>query len=46
MDDIATAGKAEHVRKGINSSARTEKEKKISFCLKKTQYMIVKTGRE
>ena len=44
MDDIATAGKAEHVRKCINSCARTEKKEKISFCLKKTQYMMVKTG--
>ena len=46
MDDIATAGKAEHIRKGINNRARREKEKKISFGLKKTKYMIVKTGRE
>ena len=46
MDDIATAGKAEHIRKGINNCARMEKEKKISFGLKKTKYMIVKTGRE
>ena len=46
MDDIATASKAEHIRKGINNCARMEKEKKISFSLKKTKYMIVKTGRE
>ena len=46
MGDIATAGKAEHIRKGINKRARIEKEKKISFGLKKTKYMIVKTGRE
>ena len=46
MDDIATADKAEHIRKGINNCARMEKEKKISFGLKKTKYMIVKTGRE
>ena len=46
MDDIATAGKAEHIKKGINKCARMEKEKKISFGLKKTKYMIVKTGRE
>ena len=32
--------------KGINCCERTEKEKKISFCLKKTKYMMVKTGRE
>ena len=46
MDDIATAGKAEHIRKGIKNCARMEREKKISFGLKKTKYMIVKTGRE
>ena len=46
MDDIATVGKAEHIRKGINNCARMEKGKKISFGLKKTKYMIVKTGRE
>ena len=33
MDDIATAGEAEHIRKGINNCARMEKEKKISFNL-------------
>ena len=46
MDDIATAGKAEHVRQDINNCAWMEKEKNISFGLKKTKYMIVKTGRE
>ena len=33
MDDIATSGEAEHIRKGINNCARMEKEKKISFGL-------------
>ena len=42
----ATAGKAEHIMKGINNCARMEKEKKIRFGLEKTKYMIVKTGRE
>ena len=37
MDDIATSGKAEHIRKGINNCTRMEKEKKISFGLKKTR---------
>ena len=46
IDDIATAGTVEHIRKGINSYVRMEKEKKISFGLKKPKYMIVKTGRE
>ena len=42
----ATAGNAEHIMKGINNCARMKKEKKISFGLEKTKYMIVKTGRE
>ena len=46
MNDIATASKAEHVRKGINNCARMEKDKKISFGLTKTKYMIVRTGQE
>ena len=35
MDYIATAGKAEHIRKGINNCTRMEKRKKTSFSLKK-----------
>ena len=31
MDSIATAGKAEHKKKGINNCARMEKEKKGKF---------------
>ena len=41
IDDIATAGKTEHIRKGKINCARMEKEKKISSGLKKTKYMIV-----
>ena len=39
MDDIATVGKAEHIRKGIKNCARMEKEKKIIFGLQKTKYI-------
>ena len=46
MDNIATTGKTEHVRQGINNCARMEKEKKISFGLQETKYMILKIGRE
>ena len=46
IDDIVTADKAEHIRKSIKNCAKMEKEKKISFGLKKTKYMIVKTGTE
>ena len=35
MDDIAIACKAEHIEKGINNCTMKEKEKKISFGLKK-----------
>ena len=37
MDDIATASKAEHIRKGINNYERMKKEKKISIVQKKTK---------
>ena len=43
---MTTAGKAEHIRKGINNCARMEKEKKISFGLRKTKYTIIKTERK
>ena len=46
MDVIATKGKTEHVRQGINNCTRMEIEKKISFGLKKTKHMIIKKGRE
>ena len=40
MDDIATAAKTEHIRKGI------QLHKDGSHGLNKTKYMIVKTGRQ
>ena len=46
MDDIATAGNTEHIRKDIKNCAGMEKEKKIIFGLKKTKYMVAKTRRE
>ena len=46
MDDVAAAGKAEHVKMGIKNCAKMEREKKISYGLKKSKYMIVKTGKE
>ena len=39
------AGKAELIRKGINNCARMGNGKKISYGLKKTEYMIVKNRR-
>ena len=35
MDGIATAGKAEHIRKGINYCGIMERKKKVTFGLKK-----------
>ena len=46
MDDISPAGGAEQVRKGIRNCARMEVEKKMKYGLKKTRYMIMKTGKE
>ena len=46
VDDIATVGKSEHIKKDTDNFARMEKEKKISFGLKKTKCMIVKIGRK
>ena len=46
MDDIAAAGGIAEIRKGIRNCAKMEKEKKIRYGLKKTKYMMVKTGKE
>ena len=35
MNDIATSGKEEHIRKIISNGARIEQEKKMSFGLRK-----------
>ena len=44
MDDIAAAGGIRE-RKRIRICAKMEKEKKMSYGLKKTKYMMVKTGK-
>ena len=44
MDDIAAAGRIAEIRKGIRNCAKVEKEKKMRYGLKKTKYMMVKTG--
>ena len=46
MDNIAAAGGIAEIRKGISNCAKMEKEKKMRYGLKKTKYMIVKTGKE
>ena len=46
MDYIETVCKAEHIRKGKKIRAMMEKKQEISFDLKKTRYMIVKTGEQ
>lgn len=35
MNDIATSGKEEHIRKSISNGTRIEQEKKMSFGLRK-----------
>ena len=40
MDDIAMAGKAEHIRKGINNCARMEKEKNMFWSKENKIYDI------
>ena len=46
MDDIATAGGIAEIRQGIRNCAKMEKEKKMRYGLKKTKYIMVKTGKE
>ena len=46
MDDISTTGGIVEIKKGINNCAKLEKEKKMKYWLKKTKYMMVKTGKE
>ena len=46
MDDIGAAGEIAEIRKGIRNCARLEKEKTVRYGLKKTKYMMVKTGKE
>ena len=46
VDDVMKAGNADDVRKAIRNFAEVEKLKKITYGLKKTNYMIIRTGRE
>ena len=46
MDDIAAAGTADSIRKGIQNCRRMEAEKKVIHELKKTKYMVINTGEE
>ena len=43
MDDMA-AGDHDHVNKAVKSCRNMEETKKFTYGLKKTKYMIVKTG--
>ena len=45
MDDVMSAGTAEEIRKAIRNFAEMEKLKKFTFGLKKTKFMIMKTGK-
>jgi hypothetical protein len=46
VDDVMSAGTAEEVRKAIRNFAEMERRKKFTYGLKKTKYMVMKTGRE
>ena len=46
MDDISAAGGIAEIRKGIRNCAKMEKEKKMRYGLKKTKYMMLKTGKD
>ena len=46
MDDISVAGSAEEVQKGIRNCKEMETKKKMKYGLKKSKYMVVKTGKE
>ena len=46
VDDAMSAGTAEEIRKAIRNFAEMEKRKKFTYGLKKTKYMVIKTGKE
>ena len=46
MDDIAAVETADNIRKGIQNCKKMKIEKKIIYGLKKTKYMVIKTGME
>ena len=45
VDDVMSAGTAEEVRKAIRNFAEMERRKKFTYGLKKTKYMVIKTGK-
>ena len=46
VDDVMSAGTAEEIRKAIRNFGEMETLKKFTYGLKKTNYMIIETGRE
>lgn len=46
VDDVMTAGNAEESRVAIRSCKMMEQQKKFTYGLKKTKYMILNTGKE
>ena len=46
VDDVMSAGNADSARKCIRSLKEMETKKKFTFGLKKTNYMIIDTGKE
>ena len=46
VDDVMSAGTADDIRRAIRNFAEMEIQKKFTYGLKKTNYMVIKTGRE
>ena len=46
VDDVMSAGSADDGRKAIRNCRELEDLKKVTYGLKKTKYMVTKTGRE
>ena len=46
VDDVMSAGSAEDARRCIRNLSEMERKKKFTFGLKKTNYMVIDTGRE
>ena len=46
VDDVMSAGNAEDIKKAIRNCREMEHLKKTTYGLKKTKYMVMKTGRE
>ena len=46
VDDMSVAGDPEDIKRGAQKLRMMEEEKKFTFGIQKTKYMVIKTGRE